>query len=514
MALSSYLESLNYALVLRALACAWVVWYFCGVFYNIFLHPLANIPGPLLCKFSKVPWDYWQWTGCLPQQTAKVHSKYGEIVRIGPNELSFTNNAAWNDIFAKVPGRAQWPRHPKRVPQGKNGPQSIMNTAGTYHARFRRLLNHAFSERYIDIFINKVDDFARTGQSIDVTKWFVMVGFDVISDLGWSEPFNCVENGEVHEWMKTFAETAFDTQLKFLFRERGLMFLAPYFIPMKLQLARLNNFKYARARVEERIKTGSTRGDFWDKIAIRSADGNASGEGLTKEEMVVAAVTLVGTGSHTISTLLTGLVYFLGTNPHAMKTLVDEIRSSFKSPEEIDLVSVHKLEYLTACLNETMRLYPPVINMLWRTPPRGGGYASGVFIPEGTGCNMSFFGIAQNPDYFTRPLDFCPERFLSDPPAEFLDDNHEAYHPFSLGAYNCLGQNLANAESRLITAKLLWRYDLELDGKVDKDWLDQKSYGVFIKKDLPVKFRPGPNARNVPDSKAVKINGRANGGAK
>jgi cytochrome P450 len=141
-----------------------------------------------------------------------VHAKYGEIVRLGPNELSFTNNAAWNDIFAKVPGRAQWPRHPKRVPQGKNGPQSIMNTAGTYHARFRRLLNHAFSEKglqeqqglitkYIDIFTSKVDEFARTGQSLDVTKWFVMVGFDVISDLGWSEPFNCVENGEVHEWV-------------------------------------------------------------------------------------------------------------------------------------------------------------------------------------------------------------------------------------------------------------------------------------------------------------------------
>ena len=51
---------------------------------------------------------------------------------------------------------------------------------------------------------------------------------------------------------------------------------------------------------------------------------------------------------------------------------------------------------------------------------------------------MSFFGIAQNPDYFTRPLDFCPERFLPDPPAEFRDDNHEAYHPFRLGAYNVI----------------------------------------------------------------------------
>lgn len=53
---SSYLESLDSALVLKALAGTWVVWYLCGVFYNIFLHPLANVPGPLLCKFSKVPW--------------------------------------------------------------------------------------------------------------------------------------------------------------------------------------------------------------------------------------------------------------------------------------------------------------------------------------------------------------------------------------------------------------------------------------------------------------------------
>lgn len=191
--------------------------------------------------------------------------------------------------------------------------------------------------------------------------------------------------------MRTFAQTAFDTQLKFLFREHGLMWLAPYFVPMHLQLARLNNFKYARARVEDRIKTGGIRGDFWDKVSIKSADGNASGEGLTKDEMVVSAVTLVGTGSETISTLLTGLTYFLGRSPHAMEALTLEIRTSFRAAEEIDLVSVHKLKYLTACLEETMRLYPPVVTMLWRTPPQGGGQTCGVWIPEGVRPPLAFF---------------------------------------------------------------------------------------------------------------------------
>ncbi|KAI0381627.1 cytochrome P450 [Hypomontagnella monticulosa] len=474
-------------------------------FYNLFLHPLAKSRG------------------LSPAASASchgVHAKYGEVVRIAPNEFSFANQDAWTHIFAKLPGQEQWPRHPKRVPQGKNGPQSIMNTSGNYHARFRRLLNHAFSEKglqeqqglitkYIDLFINRVGDFAQTGETVDITKWLGMVGFDVISDLGWSEPFNCVEKGEVHEWMKTFVETAFDSQMKFLFREHGLMWLAPYFVPKYMQLARLKNFKYARSRVEERIRTGGIRDDFWDKVAMKSADDNAGGEGLTKEEMIVAAVTLVGTGSETISTLLTGLVYFLGRNPHAMKKLVDEIRTSFASPDEIDFVSVHKLKYMTACLEETMRLYPPVITMLWRTPPKGGGSVSGLFIPEGrwkltdynrtaqTGCNISFFGIAQNPAYFHRPDDFCPERFVPNPSAEFASENHEPFHPFSIGAYNCIGQNLANAESRLILTKMLWHYNIRLDERTPSDWLDQRSYGVFIKKVLHVQFSPGKENGNV-----------------
>ncbi|KAK7749684.1 hypothetical protein SLS53_000263 [Cytospora paraplurivora] len=171
-----------------------------------------------------------------------------------------------------------------------------------------------------------------------------------------------------------------------------------------------------------------------------------------------------------------------------MEALTREVRTSFSAADEINLVSVHKLNYLTACLEKTMRLYPPVITMLWRTPPKGGGQSCGVWSPEGTGCNMSFFGIGQNPACFHRPSEFRPERFMPNPPAEFKGENHEAYHPFSIGAYNCLGQNLANAESRLIMTKMLYHYDFQLEQDTPTDWPDQKSLGVFMKKPLFVRF--------------------------
>jgi cytochrome P450 len=104
--------------------------------------------------------------------------------------------------------------------------------------------------------------------------------------------------------------------------------------------------------------------------------------------MVVTAVTLVGTGSETVSTLLTGMVYFLGTNLNILNRLECEIRDTFTSYDDITLPNLNKLPYLTACLQETMRLYPPVVGLLWRVPPAGGARVMGEYIPEGVSFSI------------------------------------------------------------------------------------------------------------------------------
>jgi hypothetical protein len=94
------------------------------------------------------------------------------------------------------------------------------------------------------------------------------------------------------------------------------------------------------------------------------------------------ASTLIVAGSETTATLLSGAIYLLLANPDKLAKLVKEVRSTFKSDEEITLTSVQSLTYMLACLNESLRCYPPVASGLPRVVPKGGNVVAGQFIPE------------------------------------------------------------------------------------------------------------------------------------
>ena len=94
-----------------------------------------------------------------------------------------------------------------------------------------------------------------------------------------------------------------------------------------------------------------------------------------------ASLLLIG-GSETTATLLSGVTYYLLTNPHTLSRLTAEVRSAFSSEAEITLTSVNRLSYMLACLDEAMRMYPPVPHGLPRVIPKGGKTLLERYIPE------------------------------------------------------------------------------------------------------------------------------------
>lgn len=61
-----------------------------------FFGPLSKIPGPKLWAMSRLPRMYMEWQGEEAAGVDALHKKYGPVVRLAPNEVSFAGGAqAW-----------------------------------------------------------------------------------------------------------------------------------------------------------------------------------------------------------------------------------------------------------------------------------------------------------------------------------------------------------------------------------------------------------------------------------
>lgn len=115
---------------------------------------------------------------------------------------------------------------------------------------------------------------------------------------------------------------------------------------------------------------------------------------MSREEIYDNANLLIGAGSETTATALSAATYLLAMNPQVLGKLVTEVRESFSSEGDIYFVSVQKLVYMLAVLDETLRLHPPSPNANLRRVCDGGDVICDKFVPHGVSPMESFPDLA------------------------------------------------------------------------------------------------------------------------
>jgi cytochrome P450 len=238
------------------------------------------------------------------------------------------------------------------------------------------------------------------------------------------------------------------------------------------------------------------------------ADFFAFSQNLSDDEILGNSAALLIAGSETTATLLAGLTYLLCKHPEAMSKLKQEVRSKFTSDSEITLASVLELKYLLACLDEALRLYPPVPIGPPRTVPAGSGGVTiaGHVVPGGTDVAVWHWPMFHYSEHWEKPMEYRPERFLQEDSSfgpryagDIRYNNTNGVHsgdrldllqPFSVGPRNCLGRNLAYSEMRLVLARVIFNFDMELVEPED-DWMGkQRADFLWHKRPLHVHLSP------------------------
>jgi cytochrome P450 len=332
--------------------------------------------------------------GTLHHDLAYLHDKYGPVVRTTPDSLSFSSGDAWKEIYGHRQAKPNMQKDQRFYAQPLGYPDSIIQANDVEHKRQRKSIAHAFSAkaleeqqgiigRYIDAFIDGLKTKAQKGEEVDIVAWFNWTTFDIIGDLTFGQNFACLEKQEFHPWIKNiFANikvVAFGHVCKeYAWLEKLLM----VFIPRSMMEKQKEHFDFTQQRVEERLELETSRKDFMTYIS-RGKGGEKAQDGVTEGEIIVNSAVLVIGGSETTATLLSGIIYYLLQDEECLKKLTKEIREKFDKDEDINFQSVEGLEYLTACLQEGLRCYPPVPIGLPRIVPEGGDEIAGQYVPGG-----------------------------------------------------------------------------------------------------------------------------------
>ena len=180
--------------------------------YNLFIHPLHKVPGPWLYAVSWIP-KTWRDSvvGKHYSDLTCLHERYGDVVRVGPDEVSCTSAQAWNDIYGHKPRGQELARDFTMMEAMQLDRTTVLSGDAERHRFFRKLLAPGFSDKVlaeqehviVDWGKKLVANLRRYGgeRPVDLAERAHWATLDMMGVLTFSQSFGCLENDRSHRWL-------------------------------------------------------------------------------------------------------------------------------------------------------------------------------------------------------------------------------------------------------------------------------------------------------------------------
>ncbi|KAL9629571.1 MAG: hypothetical protein Q9204_005194 [Flavoplaca sp. TL-2023a] len=242
---------------------------------------------------------------------------------------------------------------------------------------------------------------------------------------------------------------------------------------MNNYITRIINSRFSELQVPEGDSTKASK-SIIDLVLIlylstHSSKDPANMDPLFKRFTMNQIKLFLFSGHDTTSSTVCYIFYVLATSPDVLKRVRVEHDSVFgldpqKAPELItaDPYLLNQLPYTLAVIKEVLRLYPAVSGTRIGEPgfdvidDAGRHFPTRDFLVWDIGQ-----AIHRDPAYWHRPDDFVPERWMVSH-GHALYPNKGAYRPFSQGPRNCIGQELAMIEMKVILVLVARRFNVKL----------------------------------------------------
>ncbi|ODM21992.1 hypothetical protein SI65_02836 [Aspergillus cristatus] len=448
------------------------------VVYRLFFSPIRRFPGPRLAAATF--WYEFYYDVVLGGQytfhIARLHEKYGPVVRINPHELHVHEFDFYNQLYT-AGGRT---RHKWYWASRAFGADSSTFATERHedHRMRRSALNPSFStaqvrklepliQGRVDSVMRRVRQFKEDGSVLPLDVMFGAFSADVITEYAFRRPGRKVEAPDFDDDFHTACING-GKQL-FLTRQFPWLLKVVRTIPPHMTLKfnpSMSSFfamhkdiaMQVRSVLDEPSSTNKAPTVFHKILDSKTPEHEKSFNRLASD-----AGSLVGAATITTSWALTHAVFHLLNNPSCLKKLKIELADALTPAShdrgETILPILEQLPYFTAVIQEALRLSVGVSTRLARVAPdevltvKYSTRTEGEWkIPPSTPVSMSQQLILYDERIFPSASAFRPERWIEDPG---LIRYQVA---FSKGSRACLGKHLALAEMYLLLGGLFSSY--------------------------------------------------------
>ncbi|KAF4778716.1 cytochrome P450 3A19 [Colletotrichum scovillei] len=451
--------------------------------YNYYFHPIAHVKGPFIASISPI-WLIRSVSGHrLNNDIEKVHAEYGPVVRIGPNELSFATEDALKTIHNPGPDGGHFTK------QGTiesllakliwAAPNLLTTTDRTAHKRLRTALQPAFTakalmeqedivQHHVNRAVDSLGSRLREDKIVSISDYVGKMIWSIVGDLSFGEPLLHDQMSTYEKMKYTYGKGAPLLELfQFLTETPILGGLAKLPVMIVPHIFRVPKNFLLMNQLRGCIERQGGRRDFL--TAILSAKESA---GLTQPEMLSNSALFAMVGYDTSATTLSAVFYHVLRDPDHYQRVQGEVREAYSSISDITAQSVLRLPYLNACIQETLRLTPPINGRgSHRISP--GAMIDGLYVPKGVNVSADIWTIQRKPEYWALADKFRPDRWLDNGPGTVFEHDEVGgltYRPFLVGPRVCIGREMALQSIRLTVAKVAFSFDLEMANKDTFVW--------------------------------------------